>query len=301
MDEAHKIFDRALLTRRKGRFAGSAECHDFLLHNVTQDVLERLLAVNRPFPVAINIGAFHGPLTGQLARVSGVELVVNSESSPVLLNKAEGLRVLADEEALPFKEASADLVLSLLSLQHANDLPGVLIQIRRILRPDGLFLGALFGGDTLRELREAWLIAEAEIEGGASPRVHPFVDVRDAGALLQRAGFALPVADSDRLTVTYENPLALMSEVRAMAASNALVARRRKPVTRKLLYRAAEIYARRFSEASGRVQATFEIITLTAWAPHESQQKPLSPGSARVRLADALGTFEHPLPRQEKA
>ncbi len=193
---------------------------------------------------------------------------------------------------MPFAPASLDLVVSGLALHHVNDLPGSLVQIRRALKPDGLFLAALLGGETLKELREAWLIAEDEVSGGASPRVAPFADVRDLGGLLQRAGFALPVADTDVVRVTYASPLDLMREIKAMGASNVLTARRRVPVTRTLLFRAAEVYAERFALADGRIPATFEIITLTAWVPHESQQKPLQPGSAKARLADALGVME---------
>ena len=200
--------------------------------------------------------------------------------------------IVADEEALPFAPESLDLAGSGLALHLVNDLPGALIQIRRALKPDGLFLAALLGGETLKELREAWLIAEDEVSGGASPRVAPFADVRDLGGLLQRAGFALPVADTDVVRVTYASPLDLMREIKAMGASNVLSARRRVPVTRKLLFRAAEVYSERFALADGRVSATFEIITLTAWVPHESQQKPLQPGSAKSRLADALGVIE---------
>ncbi len=200
--------------------------------------------------------------------------------------------IIADEEALPFAPESLDLAVSGLALHHVNDLPGCLVQIRRALKPDGLLLAALLGGETLKELREAWLIAEDEVSGGASPRVAPFADVRDLGGLLQRAGFALPVADTDVVRVTYASPLDLMREIKAMGASNVLTARRRVPVTRTLLFRAAEIYAERFALADGRIPATFEIITLTAWVPHESQQKPLQPGSAKARLADALGVKE---------
>jgi hypothetical protein len=191
-----------------------------------------------------------------------------------------------------FAERSLDLVASGLSLQLVNDLPGALIQIRRALKPDGLFLGAMLGGSTLAELRTAFLVAEEEIEGGVSPRVAPFADVRDLGALLQRAGFALPVADSDIVTVTYPDPLALMRDLRAMAASNALTARRKVPLRRATLARAIAVYRARFGLSDGRVPATFEIVTLTGWAPHESQQKPLTPGSARTRLADALDAEE---------
>ncbi|MEQ1672264.1 MAG: methyltransferase domain-containing protein, partial [Hyphomicrobium sp.] len=213
----------------------------------------------------------------------------------------KGAVICADDEQLPFGEATLDLAVSGLSLHLVNDIPGVLAQLRRALKPDGLLLAALLGGETLKELRRAWLEAEAEITGGASPRVAPFADVRDLGALLQRAGFALPVADSDVVRVTYATPLALMQELRAMAASNMLVERRRVPVTRELLMRAAEIYAERFALPDGRIPATFEIITLTAWVPHDSQQKPLAPGSAKMRLADALGVSEQAISSKDRA
>jgi SAM-dependent methyltransferase len=200
--------------------------------------------------------------------------------------------VIADAEALPFRDGTLDLVISLLALQFVNDLPGTLVQIRRALKPDGLFLAALFGGDTITELRQAFAAAEAEMEGGMSPRIAPFADLRDLGGLLQRAGFALPVTDVDRVVVRYETPLALMHDLRRMGATNPLVERRRTPLRRATLMRMAEIYAERFADADGRVRATFEIIWLSGWAPHESQQQPLAPGSAKVRLADALGSRE---------
>ena len=199
---------------------------------------------------------------------------------------------MADEEALPFRDASLDLVVSALALQFVNDLPGTLIQIRRALKPDGLFLAAMIGGDSLTELRAAFAEAEAEVEGGVSPRVAPFADLRDLGALLQRAGFALPVTDVDRVTVRYASPLALMHDLRRMGAGNALTERRRTPLRRATLRRMLEIYAERFADADGRIRATFEIVWLSGWAPHESQQQPLAPGSAKTRLADALGTRE---------
>jgi SAM-dependent methyltransferase len=202
--------------------------------------------------------------------------------------------VQGDEEALPFRHGSLDLVVSALALQCVNDLPGVLVQVRRALKPDGLFLASLLGGSTLEELRTALFLAEEEIEGGASPRIAPFADVRDLGALLQRAEFALPVADAHIVTVTYPDVLALMRELRAMGVANALRARRRTPLRRTTLLRAAEHYADRYGLPDGRIPATFEIVTLTGWAPHESQQQPLRPGSAKMRLADALGTSEQP-------
>jgi len=205
---------------------------------------------------------------------------------------AERLAIAADEEGLPFRDASLDLVVSGLALQFVNDLPGTLIQIRRALRPDGLFLAAMIGGDSLAELREAFAQAEAEVEGGVSPRVAPFADLRELGALLQRAGFALPVTDVDRLTVRYASPLALMHDLRRMGAGNALSERRRAPLRRTTLHRVFEIYAERFADPDGRVRATFEIVWLSGWAPHENQQQPLKPGSAKTRLADALRTQE---------
>ena len=198
----------------------------------------------------------------------------------------------SDEEALPFRDGSLDLVVSALVLQFVNDLPGTLVQIRRALRPDGLWLAALVGGDTLTELRQAFAAAEAEIEDGVSPRVAPFVDVRAMGGLLQRAGFSLPVTDVDRLTVRYASPLALMRELRRMGAANPLLDRSRRPLKRALLARMMAIYAERFSDPDGRIRATFEIVWLSGWAPHDSQQKPLAPGSAQRRLADALGVTE---------
>ena len=199
------------------------------------------------------------------------------------------LAVAADEEALPFRDGALDLVVSALSLQFVNDLPGALVQIRRALRPDGLFLAALAGGDTLTELRQAFAQAEAEIEDGISPRVAPFADLRELGALLQRAGFALPVTDVDRLTVRYASPLALMHDLRRMGATNALVERRRQPLRRATLTRMIEIYGERFADADGRIRATFEIVWLSGWAPHESQQQPLRPGSAQRATGGCIG------------
>jgi len=200
--------------------------------------------------------------------------------------------VAADEETLPFADGALDLVVSALALQFVNDLPGVLVQIRRALKPDGLFLAALLGGETLTELRQSFAAAESDVEGGASPRVAPFADLRELGALLQRAGFALPVTDVDRLTVRYDSAFTLMQDLRRMGATNALFARRHAPLRRVTLLRMAELYAQRFADADGRVRATFEIVWLSGWAPDPSQQQPLKPGSAKARLADALGVRE---------
>jgi SAM-dependent methyltransferase len=200
--------------------------------------------------------------------------------------------IAADEEALPFGDATLDLVVSALALQFVNDLPGTLVQIRRALKPDGLFLAALPGGDTLTELRQSFAAAESETTGGVSPRVAPFADLRDLGGLLQRAGFALPVTDTDRLTVRYDSAFALMQDLRRMGATNVLIDRRRRPLKRATLMRMTEIYAERFGDPDGRLRATLEIVWLSGWSPHPTQQQPLKPGSAAARLADALGTRE---------
>ena len=286
------IFDRALLLRRRNRAAPEAAAHDFLLARVADDFAGRLGIVKRTFAAGINIDAHHGLVSRRLRTLPNVTAMVDADPSQAMLDLCDGDKRLTDAEHLGLADATLDLAVSGLSLHLVNDLPGCLVQLRRALRPDGLLLAALLGGETLRELREAWLIAEEEVMGGASPRVAPFADVRATGALLQRAGFALPVADSDVVTVTYASPLALMAEIKAMGASNMLTARRRVPVTQGLLLRACGVYQEKFGLAGGRIPATFEIITLTAWVPHDSQQKPLKPGSATTRLATALGVRE---------
>ena len=293
-EPAHIVFDRRLLLTRRNRVAEGAARHEFLLARVADDLAGRLSAINRTFPEAACLGAYHGLLGRRLRRLPGIGTVTDVEPAARLLAQCEGPRLEADEEALPFAGQSLDLIVSGLSLQLVNDLPGALIQMRRALKPDGLMLAALLGGATLTELRTAFLAAEEETLGGASPRVAPFADVRDLGGLLQRARFALPVADSDSVTVTYSSPLALMHDLRAMAATNVLAARRRLPLRRATLARAIEVYTERFGLPDGRIPATFEVVTLTGWAPHESQQRPLRPGSAQARLADALGTEERP-------
>jgi SAM-dependent methyltransferase len=286
------IFDRALLRSRRRRAEARVPA-DFLLARVAEDLMERLSTVTRHFDVAVDLGTPADHVRRALAASGKVGMLITAE--PLAQSP---LAVAADDEALPFRDGSLDLVVSALSLQFVNDLPGTLIQIRRALKPDGLFLAALLGGDTLTELRQSFAEAEAETEGGISPRVAPFPDLRDLGALLQRAGFALPVTDVERLTVRYGTVLALMQDLRRMGATNALVERRRAPLKRRTLMRMAEIYDQRFTDPDGRLRATFEIIWLSGWAPDASQQKPLQPGSAKMRLADALGTKE--LPAGEK-
>jgi SAM-dependent methyltransferase len=294
MERAHEIFDRELMVRRRDRFAAVATEHDFLLERVADDLMQRLAFIRRRFPVAVNLGAYHG-VVGRHLRASGVaDMVIDVELSKRLVERCARPSVRADEELLPFRAASLDLVVSGLALHLVNDLPGALAQIRRALKPDGLLLAALLGGRTLYELREAFVLAEAEHDSGASPHVAPFADVRDLGGLLQRAQLALPVADSDCIVVHYSDPFALMHELQAMGASNMLRERRRRPMRRRTLLRAAQIYAERRARPDGRIPATFEIVTATGWAPHENQQQPLQPGSGRRRLADALGTVERP-------
>lgn len=294
MTDLPKIFDRDLLRDRRRRAAPRMQNHAFLLERFRDDVVERLALIQRTFSNALVIGA-HGSAIGDALALCGLTRVVAMDTIPELLPPNEWA-VVGDEEALPFAAATFDLIIAPLTLQFVNDLPGALLQISRSLQPDGLFIGGVLGGATLHELRLAWLEAEAEVTDGASPRVAPFADVRDLGGLLQRAGFALPVVDSDAVRVRYPSALALMQDLRGMGAGNVLCDRRRVPVTRRLLMRACEIYAEKFADADGRVPATFEMLVMTAWAPHESQQKPLKPGSATARLADALGTTEARLP-----
>jgi len=292
------IFDRSLLRARRRRSLRLGP-ETFLLDRVAAEFAERLRVVLRRFELAADIGTPTAAVRAALARNGSIGTMIAVDP---IIDARRGLtgdhaapaplRVVADEEALPFAAGSLDLVVSGLALQAVNDLPGVLVQIRRILKPDGLFVAALFGGDTLAELRQSFAVAESELDGGASPRVAPFPDLRDMGALLQRAGFALPVTDVDRVTVRYATPLALLRDLRRMGAANPLIERRRVPLRRATLMRAIEVYAGRFADADGRVRARFDIVWLSGWSPHESQQQPLRPGSATARLADALGTRE---------
>jgi SAM-dependent methyltransferase len=289
MDSPPLVFDRRLLAGRRAR-AGAAPS-DFLLRHVAADVVDRLDTVQRHFGVAADI-ATPLPLLAEALLASGRAGTVVRLAPPGGDAGGPVPTAIGDEELLPFAPASLDLAVSALALQFVNDLPGVLAQLRRALRPDGLLLAAFVGGESLHELAESLALAESEVTGGASPRVAPFVEVRAAGALLQRAGFALPVVDQDRVTVRYADPFALMRDLRAMGASNVLVERSRRPLPRAVLARAALDYAERFADADGRIRVTFDVISLSGWVPHESQPKPLKPGSATMRLADALGAVE---------
>ena len=256
--------------------------------------MDRLLDLRRGFAIVLDLGAHTGTMSEIWPReIEGVFLI-HADLSQAMADAARSNApsLACDEEALAFADSSLDAVLSCLSLHWVNDLPGAMIQARRALKPDGLFLASVLGGETLTELREVLAAAELEITGGISPRVSPFADIPDLGGLLQRAGFALPVVDSDTLTVTYDNLFALMAELRAMGESNAVDERLRAPTRKTVLFRAAELYAERYAGADGRIPATFQILTMTGWAPHASQQTPLRPGSATTRLADALDSEE---------
>lgn len=285
------VFDRILLRARRRRALALGPA-PFLLDHVVADLTERLALVLRRFELAADIGTPSDALQRAIREKGLAARVIALDALADRKGRESGWTLAADEEFLPFADGTLDLAVSALSLQFVNDLPGTLSQIRRALKPDGLLLAALLGGDTLTELRQAFAAAEAEIEGGVSPRVAPFADMRELGALLQRAGFALPVTDIDRLTVRYATAFDLMHDLRSMGATNVLVERRRAPLRRATLLRMAEIYAQRFADPDGRLRATFEIVWLSGWAPHDSQQKPLRPGSARARLADALSTKE---------
>jgi SAM-dependent methyltransferase len=267
------LFDRPLLRVRQDR-ARRGGAATFLLDRVAEDLAERLQAVLREFNSAADIGTpgdqLRNALAGRLRQLARIDL-------PDI-----------ETESLALQPEQLDLAVSALAFQFVNDLPGVLAQIRRALKPDGFLLAAMIGGDTLTELRQSFAAAEAELEGGVSPRIAPFVDLRDVGSLLQRAKFALPVTDVDRIVVRYASAFALMADLRRMGATNVLVERRRNPTRRSTLVRMAQIYGERFADSDGRIRATFDVIWLSGWAPHESQQKPLKPGSAKASLAEAV-------------
>lgn len=287
-----QVFNRRSVRRHRDRAQPGLAGHDFLFREAAERLIDRLDDITRRFPLALDLGCHAGEVGHALAGRGGIERLIQCDLSPAMASAAAeqggGPALAADEEALPFRAASLDLVLSNLSLHWVNDLPGAFVQVRQALKPDGLFLASMLGGATLQELRTALYEAEAEVEGGLSPRLSPLADVRDLGNLLQRAGFALPVADFETVTVSYEHPLKLMTDLRGMGEANANAARRTTFSRRATLMRALEIYAERFAGPDGRVPATFEIITLTAWAPAPDQPKSLKRGSATASLADAL-------------
>jgi NADH dehydrogenase [ubiquinone] 1 alpha subcomplex assembly factor 5 len=284
------VFDRKAVRRNRERAAARLADHEFLLMETAARLADRLDDITRRFPVALELGSRGGQLGRAVAGHGGIERLVQADLSPAILAGVGGLRVAADEELLPFAAGSLDAVLSNLALHAVNDLPGTLAQARRALKPDGLFLAAVPGGATLYELREAFVAAETALEGRASPRVAPFAEAQELGGLLQRAGFALPVVDTDRIAVDYPDAFALMRDLKGMGEANALAERRRTPTRPATIAAAAAHYAERFADpATGRVKATFDIVFLTAWAPAAGQPRPKARGSATASLRDALG------------
>lgn len=292
MNAQPDLFDRFLFQQQRRKALKAAiPGADFLLKTVSEDLEDRLHLVTRSFPVAVDLGGHTGLVSSAIERSGKAEQLIRAD----LLVADPNLPppdIICDDALLPLAGQCADLIVSALNLQFVNDLPGSLVQIRRALKPDGLFLATLPGAGTLSELRDSLTRAELEMSGGAAARVLPFADTRDLGSLLQRAGFALPVTDLDTLTVRYDTMFDLIRDLRAMGAINILKDRSRKPLPRSVLLRAAELYAENHADPDGRIRASFALVTLSGWAPHESQQKPLRPGSAKTRLADALGVQE---------
>ena len=264
MQATYTIFNRNLVRQRRNRAAARIEDSDFLLRILCERMADRLPDVMRIFPVALDVGAHHGLLADYIKGLGGIETLVQVDMSEVMMSRSQGLHVVADDEFLPFAQNSFDLVMSVNSLHWVNDLPGTLIQINRILKPGGMFIAMLPGGETLKELRQSLEQAEMAQSGGLSPRVSPFIDVKDAGSLLQRAGFILPVTDSDTLTISYEDPLKLLQDLRNAGETNALITASKKMLRRSLLLAAMDYYRQHFSE-EGRVNASFEVVTMTGW------------------------------------
>ncbi len=288
------VFDRRAVRLHRDRAAATMDAHDFLFREVAARLADRLADINRRFALALDLGGHGGILRQTEGLADRIGTLIESDLSPALAARSGGPALAADEEYLPFAEAGLDLVISNLSLHWVNDLPGALVQIRQSLKPDGLFLAAILGGETLHELRHALIEAEMAESGGISPRLSPFAELSNAAGLLQRAGFALPVADTDTITVTYGDAFALMQDVRRMGEASAVRERQKGFARRRMFLAAAERYAALYAGEDGRIPATFQILYLTGWAPAPTQQKPLRPGSATVRLADALDTAENP-------
>ena len=294
MSDPLRVFDRRRLRLHRDRAAPTLSAHDFLLREVASRLADRLHDVNRHFASALDLGC-HAGETAQAIEASGAaDTVIRCDLSYAMARRAGPPAVVADEEFLPFGTDAFDLAVSNLSLHWVNDLPGALLQLRQALRSDGLFLAAMLGDGTLAELRECLMQAEIETADGVSPRVSPFAELRDIGGLLQRAGFSLPVADRDRIVVTYETVWKLFADLRGMGESNTLAEQQRHFTGRRLFMRAAEIYQNRYADGAGRIPATFSVVYLHGWAPHASQQRPLAPGSAKTRLANALESEEIP-------
>ncbi len=293
-----EIFDQQLLRHRLRRAATGDIANDFLRQRIAEDIASRISLIKREFELCAVFGDKFAQLAEAVESLPNLDTLVSINSIAGNKTVSAHHMLVGGEERLPLANESINLAISPLTLQFANDLPGALIQLQRCLKPDGLFIGAFLGGDTLVELRDALLSAEVDIRGGATPRIHSRVDIRDLGTLLQRAGFALPVVDSDRMTVTYRSTLHLMHDLRALGLTNILAQGANSSLNRRILGRLEEIYHDRYPAADSRIRATFEIIYLTGWAPHESQQKPLKPGSAKTRMADVFKTQEISLANQ---
>ncbi|AQX28301.1 MULTISPECIES: methyltransferase domain-containing protein [unclassified Bartonella] len=282
------IFDYNCIEQfRQRAFKRAKKGCDFLLSYVVDDLHKRLNAVNRNFILALDLHG-HTGLAVQTLKKSGKIGSIERVETNILYQNYDNPFHLRHRELLDFPQHYCDLIVSLLSLQLTNDIPGVLSQIKNILKPDGLFLAVMTGAGTLRELRESLMQAENEIYGGVSPRIYPFADIRDVGALLQRVGFAMPVVDVEDITIRYNSMFDLMRDLKAMGMQNALLSRSRRPVSKRFFYLADEIYAKKFSDPDGRIRAHFSFIWLSGWAPDPKQQKPIPPGSAQMSLVDFL-------------
>tara|TARA_R110000868_G_scaffold53744_5_gene168581 strand:+ start:19970 stop:20887 length:918 start_codon:yes stop_codon:yes gene_type:complete len=288
------LFDRRLLRQRRNRAAGSIQNYNFLARRAFDDICDRVESVTRDFGTTLILGGGPGLAAELTQRDAGKKVgrIIQSDLAPAIAAQLGGTALVLDEESSPLADESLDLILAPLGLHWTNDLPGTLVQLRRALRPDGFIALAMLGGNSLTELRQSLLSAETELTAGASARVSPLAGTFDIAALMQRAGFSMPVADIDRVTVRYDNAFALMADLRGMGETSILADRPRTPATRALFVRAAEIYAQRFSDADGRIRASFDIVHAAGWAPHPDQPKAKRPGSATVRLADALGVTE---------
>lgn len=288
------VFDRDLIAKRRVRAKAAFPNHDFLFSWSKEQLSERLLDINRNFPTVLQIGSRGGFIKGEHPKLSENIITCDLCSSPIddVTCPDAYQYIQSDEEFLPIAPKTMDLAISNLTLHTTNDLPGALLQIRKTLKDDGMFLAAMLGGETLHELRDAMAITEQQLYGQTSSRVFPFADKTQMGGLLFRSGLALPVVDSDIITVSYENVFKLMEDLRGMGESNTILKRSKKPLTKEFFVRLAQNYQERYSDKDGRIKASFEIIFLLGWAPHKSQQKPLPPGSAKRSLAEALGATE---------
>ncbi len=284
------VFDRSRLAQRRRRARDSYQSVDFLKRRVAEDVADRILLTKRHFPVALETGAGFLNMRDDLAPF--VDTHICMDLSPEIASFTAQPTLASDEELLPFKEHSLDLIISALSLHWVNDLPGALIQARNALKPDGFFVAAMLGGNTLTELRQVLLQAESELTGGAEMRVSPFADALDLSQLLQRAGFALPVSDRDQLTLRYDSMFALLNDLKASGETHSPFTQGRRPLSRRILMRAAQLYAEQFSDPDGRIRASIDIMWVTGWAPHPDQPKPARRGSGTVSLAEAVGSVE---------